>query len=91
MGSSNLNTNLVEFYYDDGKSTTESESSVATFGLSVLKDDENGKKLQDAKFTIQKFDGDSSTVDPYIQSDGSRSDTQWEFSTDSDGKLAVDL
>ena len=85
------NPNTVELIYSSNPShdghgeTTPHENIVYTYKLSLVKLDASNSSthLAGAKFTLQAADGS------YVQADGSKGTNPYEFTTDSDGNIAI--
>ena len=94
------NTNTVHLTYtndpitnSDG-TTTDKKTTTYTYELDIEKvDKDTREKLAGAKFTIQltaaEGASDTASVGKYLQSDGSLGDTQYEFTTNENGKITV--
>jgi hypothetical protein len=94
-GKSNDNTVTLTYSNNPGTDshgdTTPATVRDYTYQLMLMKVDssDNSKGLQGAKFTIQATGADEGASKKYVQKDGSLDDTAYEFTSGTDGSIAV--
>lgn len=97
MVASKSNDNTVTLTYSNNPGTNDHGDTTPatvrdyTYQLMLMKVDssDNSKGLQGAKFTIQATGADEGAGKMYVQQDGTLGDEKHEFTSNSDGSIAV--